>query len=279
MKIIDFRLRPPAMGFLNARIYARPDIRNRFTRQLGFEPPPSAEQKSIDLLFKEMDEAGITQGVIVGRNTTMLGAVPNADVAEVARKYPDRFIPAAAIDAVNRRDAMRQLDEALELGIRLINVEPGALSPPMHVDDGRMYPLYAFCEDNKIPIIIMSGGSPGPDISYTEPHHLDIVLNHFPDLVVIASHGNWPWVQEIIHVAFRRPNLYLSPDMYLYNLPGMDEYIQAANGFMRDRFLFGTAYPLCPLVEYTKWFLDLPIKPEIMESILYRNAARILNMP
>ena len=48
----------------------------------------------------------------------------------------------------------------------------------------------------------------------------------------------------------------------------MNEYIQAASGFMRDRFLFGTAYPLCPLVEYTKWFLQLPIKPEIMEGMV-----------
>lgn len=278
MKIIDFRLRPPIKGFLNARIYARPDIRNRFTRQLGFEPAPSAEQKSAELLFQEMDLAGITRGVIVGRNTAVLGAVPNADVAEVARTHPDRFIPAAAIDAVDRRDAMRQLKEALDLGIRIINVEPGALSTPMHVDDGRMYPLYAYCEDNKIPVIIMSGGSPGPDISYTEPAHLDRVLAHFPDLTVVASHGNWPWVQEIIHVAFRRPNLYLSPDMYLYNLPGMDDYIKAANGFMRDRFLFATAYPLCPLVEYTRWFLGLPIAPDAMEKILYGNAARILGL-
>ena len=54
----------------------------------------------------------------------------------------------------------------------------------------------------------------------------------FPDLRIVVSHGNWPWVSEILHVAFRRPNVYLSPDMYLYNMPGMDDYLRAANGFL-----------------------------------------------
>ena len=183
----------------------------------------------------------------------------NTDVAEVARMYPDRFIPVASVEASNRKDAMRQIAEARALGMNMINLEPGALAMPLHVDDRRIYPIYAYCEDNHIPVIVMSGALPGPDISYTEPVHLDRILADFPDLTVIASHGNWPWVQEVIHIAYRRANLYLSPDMYLHNLPGMNDYIKAANTFLGDRMLFATAYPLCPVKEYTEWFLKLPL--------------------
>ncbi|OGA72454.1 MAG: amidohydrolase [Betaproteobacteria bacterium RIFCSPLOWO2_12_FULL_65_14] len=278
MKIIDFRLRPPVSGFLNARHYMKPETRDRNTRMLGFEPAPSASKKSIDLLLQEMDEAGITLGVIVGRNTAALGSFRNAEVAEVARSYPGRFVPVGSIEASDRKDAMRQITEARAMGMKMFNLEPGAFAWPMHIDDRRLYPIYAYCEDNAIPVIVMSGGAPGPDISYTAPVHIDRVLADFPDLTVVASHGNWPWVQEIIHVAYRRPNLYLSPDMYLYNLPGMDDYIRAANGFMSDRFLFGTAYPVCPVKEYTTWFLKLPFKPAVMERILYHNAARVLQL-
>ncbi|OGA72435.1 MAG: amidohydrolase [Betaproteobacteria bacterium RIFCSPLOWO2_12_FULL_65_14] len=278
MKIIDFRLRPPIKGFLNTRLYARPDLRDRNTRLIGFEPAPSAAQKSMDLLFKEIDAAGINRAVLVGRNTTTFGAVNNSDVAEIARLYPDRFIAVASVEASNRKDAMRQIEEARGLGMRMINLEPGALAMPLHVDDRRIYPIYAYCEDNKIPVIIMSGGSPGPDISYTEPAHLDRVLADFPEMTVIASHGNWPWVQEVIHIAYRRANLHLSPDMYLHNLPGMSDYLNAANTFLADRFLFATAYPLCPVKEYTDWFLKLPLKPDVMEKALYKNAARLLNI-
>jgi predicted TIM-barrel fold metal-dependent hydrolase len=173
---------------------------------------------------------------------------------------------------------MIQIDEARSLGIGIFNIEPGALAWPMQLDDRRLYPIYAHLEDNNWPVILLSGANAGPDISYTGPEHLDRVLADFPKLTVVSSHGNWPWVQEIIHIAFRRPNLYLSPDMYLHNLPGMDDYIKAANGFLSDRFIFGTAYPLCPIVEYTEWFLRLPLKPDVMEKVLYQNAARVLGL-
>ena len=33
---------------------------------------------------------------------------------------------------------------------------------------------------------------------------------------------------------------------------------------------------MCPLKEYTDWFLTQPIKPAAMEKILYHNAASLL---
>ncbi|HSW16301.1 MAG TPA: amidohydrolase family protein [Ramlibacter sp.] len=278
MTIIDFRLRPPVGGFLDLRIFAGQHIAFNYTRRCGFEPAPSAKEKSIDLLFEEMDSVGLTHGVIVGRNSGPLGKVSNQAVAEVAKQYPNRFFPVASVDVSDRKKAIAEIEEARKLGMTMLNMEPGALPIPMHLDDRRIYPIYAYCEDNNIPVILMSGGSPGPDISYTEPVHLDRVLADFPDLTVIASHGSWPWVTEVLHIAFRRSNLYVCPDMYLHNLPGMEDYIRAANTFLADRFLFGTAYPLTPVKEYTEWFLTLPLKPEVMDKVLYKNAARLLNV-
>jgi predicted TIM-barrel fold metal-dependent hydrolase len=278
VEIIDFRLRPPIGGFLKTRIYTAPENRDNYTRKLGFAPVVSAQQQSMQLLFEEMNTAGITKGVIVARNTDKLGVITNADVVDIASKYPDRFIPIGAVHPANRRVAARQIDEARQLGFKFVNFEPGALAEPLHVDDRRLYPLYAQCADCGLGAVVMSGGAAGPDISYTSPEHIDRVLGDFPELTVVSSHGNWPWVQEIIHVAFRRPNLYLSPDMYLPNLPGMDDYVRAANGFLADQFLFATAYPFCPLNDYTDWFLSLPLKPDVFEKVLYRNAARVLGL-
>ena len=81
MKIIDFRMRPPLGSFLQSRIYAAADNRNRYTRSLGFEPPASAERQSIDLLLEEMGAAGID-----------LGAMEEAPVEEVVAEEA----PAAA---------------------------------------------------------------------------------------------------------------------------------------------------------------------------------------
>ena len=85
--------------------------------------------------------------------------------------------------------------------------------------DRRLYPIYAHCEDHNIPIMLMGGGNTGPDVSYSSPEHIDRVLNDFPTLTVISSHGNWPWAKEIIHVAFRRENRSKS---YLFGRPSLD---------------------------------------------------------
>lgn len=278
MQIIDFRMRPPLRGFLDSRIYSAPDNRDRYTRSLGFEPAPSASAQSIDLLLEEMDEAGVSKGVVVGRNTATLGIIENEDVAAIATDYPERFIPVGSVDPTNRRAAVAAIDAAMALGIKAINLEPGVCAPPLYLDDRRLYPIYAHLEDNNIPVILMGGGGAGPDITYSAPEHIDRMLADFPDLPVIVSHGGWPWVQEILHVAFRRHNLYLSPDMYLPGLPGHADYIQAANGFLAERFLFATAYPFCPLPAYTRWFLSLPIGEAAMENILSKNAIRVLGL-
>ena len=37
--------------------------------------------------------------------------------------------------------------------------------------------------------------------------------------------------------------------MYLFNCSGAADYIMTANNFMQDRFLYGSAYPLMPIVD------------------------------
>ncbi|MEP9377171.1 amidohydrolase family protein [Aquabacter sp. CN5-332] len=278
MPIIDFRIRPPFKTFRNMVMYASGDRRDRFTRQLGFEPAPSASAESVELMIGEMDAAGVDMGVIVGRNSGPLGSVENDVVLEFTGAHPGRFIPVASIDVTNRKTAIAQIDAAVKAGFKAINIEPGAYANPLHTDDRRLYPIYAYCEDHNLPVIMMTGGNAGPDISYTMPATLDRVLTDFPTLRIVSSHGNWPWVAEILHVAFRRPNLYLSPDMYLVNMPGMDDYVKAANGFLSDRFIYASSYPYCPIKDYKEWFMTLNISDANREKVMYRNAARFLGL-
>jgi uncharacterized protein len=276
--IIDFRLRPPLKGFLDMVMYSAAERRDRITRQHGMEPAESAQKKSMDLLLRDMDEAGVTTGVVMGRYSGLYGSVSNQDVADIVKSYPGRFIGIGSIDPSNRRAAIRQIDEALALGLKGINLEPGAYALPLLADDRRLYPVYAYCEDKGVPVTVMAGGSAGPDLSYTYPVHIDRVAGDFPNLKLAISHGAWPWVQEILHVAFRRPNVYISPDQYLCNMPGMNDYLIAANGYLADRFLYASSYPFLSAKGYAEWFRKLPIRPELLEQIMYGNAARFLGL-
>lgn len=278
MKIFDFRLRPPMLGFLDTAMYVEAERRDRYTRSLGFEPAPSAVEQSMDLLIEEMEAAGISGGLLVGRHAGALGSVGNDDVLKICEAYPGRFYGAASFDPTNRKKAIGQIDDAVAAGMKIINIEPGAYPAPLLPDDRRLYPIYAHCEDNGLPILMMAGGNAGPDLEYTQPIALDHMLVDFPDLQVVLTHGGWPWVSQVIHLAIRRPNLHVSVDMYLANMPGMADYLKAADGFLADRFIFGSCYPFCPAAGYADWYQTLPLKPETLGKTMYGNAARLLGL-
>lgn len=276
--IVDFRLRPPVGGFLDTLMYSAGERRDGFTRTVGFEPSPAAQQQSMDLLLQEMDAAGVHKGVVVGRLAGTLGSVPNADVQRIVAEHPGRFIGAASIDPTSRKGACATIDQALRDGFKLINIEPGSYPVPMYADDRRLYPIYAHCEDVGVPVIMMVGGTAGPDLSYSDPIRTDRVLADFPQLKVVVAHGGWPWVNEILHIAFRRPNLYLSPDMYFSRMPGWEEYVKAADSFLADRMLYASSFPFCPVKDYKTWFERLPIKPENLAKVMGGNACRLLGL-
>ena len=278
MTVIDFRLRPPLKGYLDMVMYSQAARRDRITGYHGMQPARSAQAQSIDLLLEEMDAAGITRGVAMGRYSGLYGTVSNEDVADIVKAYPTRFIGVGSVDPTDRRKAIGQIEAALAAGLKGVNLEPGAYATPMYADDRRLYPIYAYCEDNNIPVVMMAGGSAGPDLSYTVPVHVDRVAGDFPKMKLAISHGGWPWVHEILHVAFRRENLYLSPDQYLCGMPGSDDYVRAANGFLADRFLYASSYPFTCAKGYLEWFRRLPLRPEVMDRLLYRNAASFLGL-
>lgn len=278
MSAIDFRLRPPTGAFLKLVLYADAARRDRITRQHGFEPAPSALARSMPLLLQEMDAAGVQTGVLMARRSPKLGTVSNDDVQRIVDAHPTRFCAFAVADERLGRHAADGVAGLIARGFRGINLEPGADLRAMTVNDPALHPLYEACEAAQVPIVVMAGGSAGPDLSYTDPVHLDRVAAAFPRLPIVVSHGGWPWIHAMLHIAFRRENVYLSPDQYLARMAGMREMVQAMNGFLKERFLYGSSYPFLPVDRCLEWFRQLPISPEALPFLLQRNAQRVLSM-
>lgn len=280
LPVIDLRLRPPVGAFRAAKMFSLGERSARMGRSTGMHQAPSARECSMALTLEEMDSAGIQIGLMPGltRASALDGQIGNEELATIQAKSGGRLVGLAGIDPSDRKQAAREIDRARSLhGFPGISMEPGLLQNPLHVDDRRIYPTYAKCEDEGIPVVLMTGGNAGPDPSYMSPVHLDRVLADFPGLKIVAAHGSWPYVTEVIHVAFRRPNLYLSPDIYTF-LPGGDDYVAAARDILQDRFLYGSAYPFLPIIDPVQRTKELGFPPEVLRKVLYDNAATLFDI-
>lgn len=276
--IFDVRFRPPYKGFLNLHIFAR-DPWNRRPGQQGVDPPKSLLERSVPLALDEMEQAGITQALVVGRRAhPPFESVPNEDVIGFVEEHGDSFWAAPTLEPADRRTALEEIDDlCAHPQVRALHLEPGWSATPMYADDPSLYPIYARIAEVGIPLIVSAGGTIGPDYSYVDPVHLHRVAKEFPELTLVVGHGGWPYVNQAIALAYDCKNVYLSPDMYLNvpNMCGSLEYVRAANYFLADRLLFGTAYPARPMVESIEHFHRLPFDEGVKSRVLYENAARL----
>jgi hypothetical protein len=282
--VIDFRCRPPTEYFLEYFDAARVGW---MAARLGAPAlSPSFLKGSMELFWEEMDEAGIEIGVVLGRNSPAVfmgkpfkeAYIPNEHIAELVAKYPKRLIGFGGIDASNtRHDAVTETRRCVEqLGLKGIFVEPGRqlLS---HPNDERLYPLYEACIALDVPVVVMSGPYAGADIGSSHPLPIDQIATRYPALKIVLGHGAWPWIEQTLGVAFKHPNVFVSPDIYLF-APGGAAYVDAIGGALQDQFLFATAYPLRPLGQTVLDCRRFPLAKDAAAKFFSQNARGLLHL-
>lgn len=280
MKLIDFRGRPPTAEF-NSYFVKEGTVAVNYRVGAKYVSPAFLEN-SVDKFFEEMAAANMASTVALGRNAKALnpkqnGFIPNDHIHDLMKKYPGKVIGCAGIDLANIvHDAVAETERCVKLGFKAIHIEP-ARSLDAMPNDPRIFPLYEKCLELDIPVVLMTGPLAGPTIEYTNPVYIDDLARQFPTLKIVAGHGCWPWVTQILGVAFKHRNVFLCPDVYMF-MPGADEYIRAADTYLQDQFLFGTAYPYRPLEQTAEEFLAMPINPVAMEKIGYSNIVKLLKL-
>ena len=170
-------------------------------------------------LIKYMDEAGVDvcfalrEGMMdISGQTVALST--NAFMMQQIEPYPERMYLEAMVGPILRRgvdDAIWELEYLVkECNAKLCKVyQPEDLGP---LDDRRMWPFYEKACELDIALTMHTGMSyvvPQPSC-HTQPDTLDRVLLDFPELKVIAYHMGWPRTEELIGLAGKHQNLYLS---------------------------------------------------------------------
>jgi hypothetical protein len=277
----------PAMGLTAEELYrmkvslSEGELREALTPRMKTLSPP------LDAFVRQLDEMGVEKAVIFNldeETPSGLKGLPNDYYADVVRRYPDRFIGMAGIDPLKGVDAVREIRRSYDLGLRGIGVRPFMFGLPPH--HAQFYPLYATCVELDIPVWFHMG------INYStltmeveRPIYLDIVAQDFPDLKIIAGHGGWPWVPEMMAVVRRNANVYIdiaSIEPRYLGMPGSgwETLMNLGNSILQDRILFGSTWLFMgrTIRQLADGVMDLPLKETVKRKWLYDNAARLFGL-
>ncbi len=280
MKVIDFRFRPnnkaTLEGLANSCIFREGLIKAGVDLDAFL-----ASAQDMDAITAQLKQDNVAKAVIVGRDAeTTYGFMPNdEDVADFVSFAPDLFVGFAGLDPHKGSKSVAKLIDLVEnKGFTGAALDP--IYAQSALNNACYYPIYAACERMGLPIVITSGPArytPKTVMDYANPGYIDQVAADFPDLKIIVSHGGWPFIEEMMGVAFRNKNVYFEASEYEM-FPGSDNLVKAGATILQDQMLFASAHPFVNYRDAIKLYETLPFSDEVREKIMWKNAATVLGL-
>jgi predicted TIM-barrel fold metal-dependent hydrolase len=203
---------------------------------------------NLQSLLQALDEGRIDTAILLPlRAESYSWRVSNEYVAQVVAGAPNRLIGFAGVSplADNARAELRQAIEGL--GLRGLK-----LHPPMQMfdpGDPRCFAVYAQMQEYGLPILFHSGSGPTQlSDRYSNPHLVDEVAVHFPQLKIILAHAGRFWYQETLTMMRRHPNIFVDISANVGKATGYGLLLALLVAMKEvvgnlDRVLFASDYP------------------------------------
>jgi len=242
---------------------------------------------SIGTFIEQLDKMGVEKAVIFNldeETPSGIAGLPNDYYAAIVNRYPEKFLGIAGIDPLKGMDAVREIQRAYDLGLRGVAVRPFIFRiSPNHA---KMYPIYSKCVELDIPIWLHTSiNFSTQTMEVEQPIYLDIVAQDFPELRLIAGHGGWPWVNELMAIVWRNPNVYLDIASYLPKYLGMkgtgwEPLISLGDSLLQDRVLFGSTWLFMgqSIKQLADGIMQLPLKDSTKRKWLFENGKKLFGI-
>ena len=284
--VIDFNLRPPLDEFVGEYKCTPKDLENYEKIYPNYRKMHDIVNISMEDLMAGMDAAGIDMAFCASQDTESIGGtkkVSSEFVAELCKKYP-RYQGLCGVDPLKGMSAVRELEHAIkDLGLK------GAIFFPFEfritAADRRMYPFYEKCVELDVPVCLPSSMNFADSISMYSghPQNLDQVACDFPELKIVAMNPGFPWVSELVAVAWRHPNFYIATSAVrakYFRVPnsGYDVLLHYANSILSNKMIYASSWPILPYDRNIQEMRQLPLKPEVLDKWLGGNVARLFKL-
>jgi len=229
--------------------------------------PPVGDGQLADLAAR-LDRAGIRYCAVHSAATVPAQVRPANDWAIALQQQSDRVIAFGTLHP-DYEDWTAELGRLQAAGIRGVKLHPDFQG--FGLDDPRLRPWFGAMQ-GQFTLMVHIGDVLPPEQNPSSPAKLRSVLRQFPRLRVIASHfgGYRHWQYVVPELAGM--DLYLDTSSSLFAIP-QPLLEQIWRAFPRERFLFGSDYPLFdPAAEMTLLKRRLRLSDVELEQVLGNGA-------
>lgn len=166
---------------------------------------------------------------------------------------------------------IEEVERTLKMGLYGVKIHPD--TQMFNMDDRRMYELYDYLREKKIPLLIHCGDY---RYDFSHPRRLKKILKDFPGIVVIGAHfGGWSMCDYAYeYLADENCFVDTSSSFWMLGLKRARELIRL---YGAERVVFGTDFPMWSPSDELDKFKAMKLTEEENRLILYDNAMRILN--
>lgn len=192
------------------------------------------------------------------KNILNAGQTSNELVAQICRKFPDRFLGFGSVNpSKSKQYVKKKLEEIDSLGLHGIKIIP-TLQFFFPNKNKNLKLIFKFAKKRDWPILIHCGRDPGPfeipTLRHVKASHPKYWSKHVKEAKVIFAHlGGYgevgvgqkdnDWLDSVLELATKNPNIYLdtSSVTYAFNDTNIVSKLRKL-GF--DRILFGSDTPV-----------------------------------
>lgn len=285
----------PAVGLTRLRGYREhfqgvPPLRSRGELDAAMRASrdeAKAQCPTLEEFVGTLDVSGIDVAAVFTERTETSIGTPNASNQAVAVQVGatgGRLVGIGGVDPW-MPDSVDVVEQARELGLVGMLVSP--FKQRLDAGDPRLSRVFAACERLGMPVYVHTGVNWFLESEYDagHPRGIDRIASTFPDLKIVAVHAAWPWVLDMMVVAWRHPNVYVDisthrPRHFVVPESGWGPLLHFGSRMLADRILFGSTWTTLgvPPADLIREIRELPIPDHVAEQWLGLNAARLLGL-
>jgi len=244
---------------------------------------------SMDVFLNILEDSNIKYHGIHNMDYGRDGSEPPVDhdyIATILNKYPNQFFAYAGYNPHKGEKSLEVVKKAItKQGYKGVVIAP--YEHGIKPDDEEYFPLYELCNQLEIPIWIHSSINYYKDTSIYigHPCNLEKPLMKYKNLKIIAGHGGWPWLPDLIAMLLKYDNLYMDtsafrPKYVAKPNTGWDMFLHYANTLIQDKIIFGSDWltigvPLETIIEEIE---EWPLKESVKEKFYWKNANKLFNL-